>query len=109
MAGEIRTKMAQLRAARKKLTDDLSATIDGLTGDVAATHADGLEALRLPQAELEATRQEIREIREEFAPKSNGAPSGSADTGAGAQGKSPATPQSSEQPKKPDPSWLPQK
>ena len=74
MAGEIRNAMAQLRAAKDKMTADMLAEIGSVHAEVEATHADGLEAMKLPRAELEQTKQEIREIRAEFAPQSNGDP-----------------------------------
>ena len=76
MPGEIRAKMAELRKAKQAMVAGLQQEIDGVIKEVAATHADGLEAMKLPRAELEATRQEIREIRAEFAPASNGGPAG---------------------------------
>lgn len=76
MAGEIRNAMAQLRAAKDKMTSDMLAAINSVHAEIQATHADGLEAMKLPRAELDATKQEIREIRAEFAPQSNGAPAG---------------------------------
>lgn len=76
MAGEIRDAMAKLRAAKGDMIAGMLKEIDAVTSDVAATKADGLEAMKLPRAELESTRQEIREIRAEFAPTSNGGPAG---------------------------------
>lgn len=74
MAGEIRNAMAGLRAAKETMIADMLKEIESVQGEVAATHADGLDALKLPRAELEATKQEIREIRKEFAPSTNGDP-----------------------------------
>lgn len=76
MAGEIRTAMAQLRAAKEKMTADMLAEIKSVHEEVEATRADGLDAMKLPRAELESTKQEVREIRAEFAPQSNGGPLG---------------------------------
>lgn len=76
MAGEIRAAMDQLRASRQTMTADMLKEIAAVQAEVKATHTDGLEAMKLPRAELEATRQEIREIRAEFAPSSNGGPVG---------------------------------
>lgn len=76
MAGEIREKMAALRAAKEKLVTDLASEIDGVMKDIVATKADGLEALKLPRAAVDAYKKEIQEIRDEFAPVTNGAPPG---------------------------------
>jgi hypothetical protein len=76
MAGEIRKKMEELRAARTRMVADISAEIDSVTVEVHATRADGLEAAKLPRAELELTKKEIRDIRAEFAPTTNGPPPG---------------------------------
>jgi len=76
MAGEIRDAMTKLRSARAKMVAEMAAEIGNVTQEVSAVHADGLEALKLPRAELEAHKQEIREIREEFATLSNGGPAG---------------------------------
>ena len=46
------------------------------SAELAVPRADGLEAMKLPRAELDATKEEIREIRAEFAPATNGAPAG---------------------------------
>lgn len=74
MAGEIRKAMAGLRAAKDAMISDMLKEIDAVQDEIKATHADGREAMKLPRAELEATKQEIREIRAEFAPSSNGDP-----------------------------------
>lgn len=76
MAGEIRAKMAELRAARTKLVSDLTTEIDGVITDIGTVRADGLEATKLPRAELDSIRQEVREIHAEFAPSTNGPPPG---------------------------------
>lgn len=76
MAGEIRDAMAKLKASRETMVSDMLKEIASVHGDVEATRADGLDAMKLPRAELEATKQEIREIRAEFAPASNGGPAG---------------------------------
>jgi hypothetical protein len=76
MAGEIRARMEALRAARAKMVAEMSAEIDAVTKEVATAHADGLEAMKLPRAELDATKAEIREIRAEFSTASNGGPAG---------------------------------
>lgn len=76
MPGEIRDAMAKLRAAKQGMVADILKEIEGVHAEVKATHADGLDAMKLPRAELDATKQEIREIRAEFAPSSNGGPSG---------------------------------
>lgn len=76
MAGEIRGAMAKLRSARESMVSDMLKEINSVQDDLTATHADGLEAMKLPRAELEQTKQEIREIRAEFAPSSNGGPIG---------------------------------
>lgn len=76
MAGEIRTKMEALRAARAAMVSGMSAEIEKVTQDVAAVHQDGLAALQLPKAELDSYKQEIQEIRDDFAAVSNGGPSG---------------------------------
>jgi hypothetical protein len=76
MAGEIRDAMAQLRVARATMVSDMLKEIGVVVDEVKATHVDGLEAMKLPRAELAATKQEIREIRAEFAPTSNGGPPG---------------------------------
>ena len=76
MPGEIRTAMAKLRASKETMISDMLKEIDSVQSEVEATHADGMDALKLQRAELDATRQEIREIRAEFAPSSNGGPSG---------------------------------
>lgn len=76
MAGEIRDKMAALRKAKEAMIADLGAEIDGVMREVEATRADGLEAMKLPRAALAAHRQEIQEIRDEFAVLSNGGPPG---------------------------------
>lgn len=76
MAGEIRAKMEELRRARFAMLDGISREIDAVKNEVLDVHSDGLDAMRLPRAELDATKQEISEIREEFAPMSNGAPPG---------------------------------
>lgn len=76
MAGEIRESMAALRAAKQKMITDIKAEIAAITDDVHATKSDALDALQLPRAELDATKQEIREIRAEFAPATNGGPPG---------------------------------
>lgn len=76
MAGEIRESMAALRAAKQKMITDIKAEISAITDDVHATKSDALDALQLPRAELDATKQEICEIRAEFAPATNGGPPG---------------------------------
>ena len=76
MPGEIRDLMATLRAAKQKMLADIADEISSITQDVHATKSDALDALQLPRAELDATKQEIREIRAEFAPASNGGPPG---------------------------------
>lgn len=76
MAGEIREAMAKLRAAKTAMIDDMLCQIDSVHAQIKATHDDGREAMKLPLAELEQTQAEIREIRAEFAPKSNGGPKG---------------------------------
>lgn len=76
MAGEIRAKMEELRKARIAMVAGISKEIDAVKEEVLETHVDGLDAMKLPRAELDATRQEIREIREEFAVSSNGGPPG---------------------------------
>lgn len=76
MAGEIRAKMEELRRARLAMVAGISKEIDAVKEEVRETHVDGLDAMKLPRAELDATRQEIREIRAEFAPASNGGPPG---------------------------------
>jgi len=76
MAGEIRQKMAALRAAKEQLVADMGKEIDGVMAQVHAARADGIEALKLPKAELDSYKQEIQEIRDEFAPHTNGAPPG---------------------------------
>jgi hypothetical protein len=76
MAGEIRAKMAALKAAKEKMLTDMGAEIDAVAQEVAATRADGLDAMKLPRAELESTKAEIREIRAEFATATNGGPPG---------------------------------
>lgn len=76
MAGEIRDKMAALRKAKEKMIADMGAEIDGVMKEVEATRADGLEAMKLPRAALAAHRQEIQEIRDEFAQSTNGGPPG---------------------------------
>jgi hypothetical protein len=76
MPGEIRSAMAKLRAAKEGMVADMLKEIDSVQSEVEATRADGIEAMKLPRAELEATKQEIREIRAEFAPSSNGGPAG---------------------------------
>lgn len=76
MAGEIRTKMEALRAARAAMVSTMGAEIDKVTADIAATHQDGLAALALPKAELDSFKQEIQEIRAEFKTVSNGGPAG---------------------------------
>lgn len=76
MPGEIRDAMAKLRQAKGAMIADMLKEIDSVQSDIAATHVDGLDAMKLPRAELDATKQEIREIRAEFAPSSNGGPSG---------------------------------
>jgi hypothetical protein len=76
MAGEIRESMAALRAAKQKMITDIKAEIASIANEVHATKSDALDALQLPRAELDATKQEIREIRQEFAPATNGGPPG---------------------------------
>lgn len=76
MAGEIREAMAQLKLAKLKMIGDLKKEIDGVGMQIVSTHADGLDAMKLVRAEVDQTAQEIREIRAEFAPLSNGGPSG---------------------------------
>lgn len=76
MAGEIRKAMAGLRTAKQGMVDSLLKEIEAVQAEIAATHTDGLDAMQLPRAELEATKQEIREIRAEFAPQTNGGPAG---------------------------------
>lgn len=76
MAGEIRDAMAILRARKARMIDDMLTEIASVHRAIEDTHADGMDALALPRAELEATKQEIREIRVEFAPQSNGGPAG---------------------------------
>lgn len=76
MPGEIRDAMAKLRASKQAMTDAMLKEIASVQDEVVATHADGLEAMKLPRAELEQTKAEIREIRAEFAPSSNGGPKG---------------------------------
>lgn len=74
MTGEIRDAMSKLRASKAAMIDGMLKEIASVQDEITATHADGLDAMRLPRAELEATKQEISEIRAEFAPKSNGDP-----------------------------------
>jgi hypothetical protein len=76
MAGEIRAKMEELRKARLAMVAGISKEIDAVKEEVLETHADGLDAMKLPRAELELARQEIREIRDEFAQDTNGGPPG---------------------------------
>lgn len=76
MAGEIRAKMDELRRARFAMVEGISREIDAVKNEVLSTHVDGLEAMQLPRAELESTKQEIWEIRQEFATLSNGGPPG---------------------------------
>lgn len=76
MAGEIREQMAALRAAKQKMISDISAEIASVAQEVHETKSDALDALQLPRAEIGAYRQEIREIRQEFAPATNGGPPG---------------------------------
>ena len=76
MAGEIRQKMESLRAARAKMVASMAAEIDKVTQDVHATHQQGMAALELPRAELDAYRQEIQEIHDEFKSLTNGGPPG---------------------------------
>lgn len=76
MPGEIRESMAALRAAKQKMITDIQAEIASITDEVHATKSDALDALQLPRAELDATKQEIREIRQDFAQASNGGPPG---------------------------------
>jgi len=74
MAGEIRNAMAELRVCRADLTTAMLTEIATVKDEIAATKADGMEAMKLPRAELEQTKAEIREIRAEFAQSSNGDP-----------------------------------
>ncbi len=76
MAGEIRDKLNQLRQAHAKMVTGISAEIDAVIKEVGQMHADGLEAAQLPRAEMQKYRDEIQEIRSEFAGLTNGAPPG---------------------------------
>lgn len=76
MAGEIRTAMSRLRDAKAKMITEMVKEIDAVQGEIKSAHADGIEAMKLPRAELQATKQEILEIRAEFAQTSNGGPHG---------------------------------
>lgn len=76
MAGEIRKAMDDLRAARAKMVADMVAEIGGVKSEVETTRADGIAAMKLPRAELDGYRQEIREIHAEFATATNGGPPG---------------------------------
>ena len=76
MAGEIREGLAALRASRAKMLAGLKAEMDEVAGLYDATHKDGLDAVQLVRGEIAAHRQEIQEIRDEFADKSNGGPPG---------------------------------
>lgn len=107
MAGEIRAKMEQLRAARQRMNDEIAKEIDAVIGEVQSAHSDGLDALKLPRAEIDATRQEIAEIRAEFAPKSNGGPAGPlpGSEPASQQPSANSAQQGSQQPAEPAASW----
>jgi excinuclease UvrABC ATPase subunit len=77
MAGEIRSKMAELHAAQAKLKEEVEAEIDALTKDMKAVHADAMEALKMPRAEVAAYLKEVQEVRSAFAPKTNADPTSS--------------------------------
>lgn len=71
MPGEIRKAMAGLRQSKETMISGLLAEIKQVESEIGATHADGMDALKLPRAELAATKQEIAEIRAEFAEVGN--------------------------------------
>jgi len=74
MTGEIRDAMAKLRAAKEGMVADMLKEIGDVQSEVEATRTDGMDAMKLPRAELEKTKEEIREIRAEFAPTTNAPP-----------------------------------
>lgn len=80
MPGEIRDALSRLKDARAKMIADLTAEVDDVVASVQKTHADGIEAMKLPRAELDAYRSEIQQIRSEFAGLTNGPPGPLADT-----------------------------
>jgi hypothetical protein len=76
MPGEIRTGLNALKARRARMVSGLTAEIEAIGTLYDQVHAEGLDAANLAKGEIGAYRQEIAEIRAEFAPSSNGPPPG---------------------------------
>src|SRR6266516_452405 len=88
MAGEVREKLANLRAARNDLVGTLSTRMDELTAHIGRVKRDGLSASDLVEAEITAYATEVQEIQSEFAPLTNGPP-GPLSDGSGLSASSP--------------------